>query len=106
MQVPRPIVHDDEHRVLKFRPRASDDLREDEPAPQATDEPDDFRERMITNVVAFVVVIILTGLGIWLAVSISDLRKSQDCVLMGRRDCARVGAATAPPPGEPTAPRH
>ena len=106
MRPRQPDAADDEHRVLKFRPRASDDLRDGDPAPQATDEPDDFRERMTTNVLAFVVVIILTGLGIWLAVSISDLRKSQDCVLMGRRDCARVGAATAPPPGEPTAPRH
>ena len=30
------------------------------------------------------------GIGIWLAVSIADLRKTQDCVLMGRRDCARI----------------
>ena len=32
----------------------------------------------------------LTAVGIWLAVSIADLRKTQDCVLMGRRDCARI----------------
>jgi len=24
--------------------------------------------------------------------SIADLRKTQDCVLMGRRDCARISA--------------
>ena len=33
---------------------------------------------------------LLTAIGIWLAVSIADLRKTQDCVLMGRRDCARI----------------
>ena len=32
----------------------------------------------------------LTAVAIWLAMSIADLRKTQDCVLMGRRDCARI----------------
>jgi hypothetical protein len=30
--------------------------------------------------------------GIWLAMSIADLRKTQDCVLMGRPDCARISS--------------
>ena len=30
------------------------------------------------------------AVGIWLAISIADLRKTQDCILMGRRDCARI----------------
>ena len=30
------------------------------------------------------------GVGIWLAVSIADLRRTQDCVLMGRRDCVKI----------------
>ena len=36
------------------------------------------------------ITVALTAIGIWLAVSIADLRKTQDCVLMGRRDCARI----------------
>ena len=59
----------------------------------------------------------LTAIGIWLAMSIADLRKTQDCVLMGRRDCAQISvaadgadapgterpcfAAKQPPPGSP-----
>ena len=54
------------------------------------DEPDDFRHRMLANVAALAFTVALTAIGIWLAMSIADLRKTQDCVLMGRRDCARI----------------
>jgi len=30
----------------------------------------------------------LIGFGVWLAISIADLRRTQDCILYGRRDCA------------------
>ena len=107
----RPIQGDDEHVVLKFRPRTSDhppghrdDLRDDLKAPangapaasdlsryeRPRDEPDDFRHRMLANVAALAFTVALTAIGIWLAMSIADLRKTQDCVLMGRRDCARI----------------
>ena len=99
----RPISSDDEHRVLKFRPRTS--AQPPSHAPQqdtrreagdlsryerARQEPDDFRHRMLANVAALAFTVALTAIGIWLAVSIADLRKTQDCVLMGRRDCARI----------------
>ena len=32
----------------------------------------------------------LMVVGLWLAKNIADLRKTQDCVLMGRRDCVRI----------------
>lgn len=102
----RPIPGDDEHVVLKFRPRTSAHPpgRHEEPAaPRALpaandlsryerprDEPDDFRHRMLANVAALAFTIALTAIGIWLAMSIADLRRTQDCVLMGRRDCARI----------------
>ena len=54
------------------------------------DEGDDFHHRMLANVAALAFTVALTAIGIWLAVSIADLRKTQDCVLMGRRDCARI----------------
>jgi len=106
----RPITSEEEHRVLEFRPRTSArpsgqrrDLNEEtqqKGAPQEPndlsryeqdrDEPDDFRHRMLANVAAFAFTIALTAIGIWLAMSIADMRKTQDCVLMGRRDCARI----------------
>lgn len=109
-----PIQRDDEHVVVKFRPRTSAHPpgRREEPAlanappPAPTtarpgardlsryertrDEPDDFRHRMLANVAALSFTVALTVIGIWLAMSIADLRKTQDCVLMGRRDCARI----------------
>jgi hypothetical protein len=110
MQTERPISSDDEHRVLKFRPRTLSqppgprhDLNEPsarrtetQPANdlsryEATgDEPDDFRHRMLANLAALAFTVALIGAGIWLAVSIADMRRTQDCVLMGRRDCAHL----------------
>jgi hypothetical protein len=103
----RPIA-DDEHRVLQFRPRSAlhspqlhnaplqshprgqseplDLSRYEKPRP----EPDDFRQRMLANVAAFAFTVALTAIGIWLAMSIADLRKTQDCVAMGRHDCVRI----------------
>jgi len=102
----RPIISDDEHVVLKFRPRTSaqppggrEETSQAKPQPAANDlsryerprdEGDDFRHRMLANVAALAFTVALTAIGIWLAVSIADLRKTQDCVLMGRRDCARI----------------
>ncbi|WP_108513692.1 hypothetical protein [Bradyrhizobium algeriense] len=121
MKTQRPIISDDEHVVLKFRPRTSAHPPggREEPDPANTpntktpntktsntntsptandlsryerprDEGDDFRHRMLANVAALAFTVALTAIGIWLAVSIADLRKTQDCVLMGRRDCARI----------------
>jgi hypothetical protein len=103
MKNQQPIIQpdDNEHRVLKFVPRnsaalqnnvvpsAADDLSRYE---RPRDETDDFRHRMIANAAAFALTALLIGIGIWLAISIADLRKTQDCVLMGRRDCARIVA--------------
>ena len=108
----RPIQRNDEHIVLKFRPRTSahppghrdepghrepGDLGNGGPAAsdlsryeRTRDEPDDFRHRMLANVAALSFTVALTAIGIWLAMSISEMRKTQDCVLMGRRDCARI----------------
>ena len=101
----RPISSDDEHRVLRFRPRTSaqppghapqQDSRWDADGlsryERAQQEPDDFRHRMLANLAAFAFTVALTAIGIWLAVSIADLRKTQDCVLMGRRDCAQISS--------------
>jgi hypothetical protein len=106
----QPIASEEEHRVLQFRPRtvAHAPARREDPGTRAPkkgtgqepsdlarhgqdrDEPDDFRHRMLANVAAFAFTVALTAVGIWLAMSIADLRKTQDCVLMGRRDCAHI----------------
>jgi hypothetical protein len=97
---------DDEHRVLKFRPRTlaeppgrqgrpnevtqeTNDLSRYE---RVREEPDDFRHRMLANMAAFAFTVSLIAIGIWLAMSIANLRKTQDCVLMGRRDCAHISS--------------
>ena len=104
MKTQRPISSDDDHRVVKFRPRTSAQLPgrgQHEIRHEAKglsryerdkDEPDDFRHRMLANVAAFAFTVALTAIGIWLAVSIAELRKNQDCVLMGRRDCAQISS--------------
>ena len=106
------IPDDDEHRVLPFRPRAA--LKEPvigssvgsspaRPQPLPPDHNDlsryerdnevthdDFRHRMMTNLAALAFTVALTVIGFWLATSIADMRRTQDCVLMGRRDCANI----------------
>jgi hypothetical protein len=57
---------------------------------QSGDE--DYRHRMITNVLAFVFCLFLVIAGVWLANKIAEMRKNQDCVLSGRRNCTPVDA--------------
>jgi hypothetical protein len=105
----RPIVSalpEDEHRVLQFRPRpgsplaqrehhspfvhrleVANDLSRYERVPE---EVDDYRQRMLANVAAFAFTVALLAIGIWLTVSIAHLRRTQDCVLMGRHDCVQI----------------
>ena len=112
MKTQRPIAVEEEHRVLQFRPRTPAQppawsghavglpQREDKLSEsldlsryeRPRDEPDDFRQRMLANIAAFAFTVALTAIGIWLAMSIADLRRTQDCVLMGRHDCVRISA--------------
>jgi hypothetical protein len=54
------------------------------------EEVDDYRQRMLANVAAFAFTIALLAIGIWLTISIAHLRRTQDCVLMGRHDCVQI----------------
>lgn len=58
-------------------------------------EPDDFRHRMIVNALAFFFVLALVIAGIWLADTITTMRKNQDCVLSGKRGCSPIEAPPA-----------
>jgi hypothetical protein len=53
-------------------------------------EPDDYRRRMIINVIAFTFIVALTLAGIWLADQLALLRKHQDCALSGRKNCTEI----------------
>lgn len=51
---------------------------------------DDYRHRMLVNLAAIIFTIMLASAGAWLAIKITDLRKSQDCYLSGRRNCMPI----------------
>ena len=99
---------EDEHQVLPFRPRnrpgkSGDGWRGSlsaghSPAPpvaglekyERNDGDDNYRHRMLVNFAALLVTILLSATGVWLAMQIADLRKNQDCVLSGRRNCMPI----------------
>jgi hypothetical protein len=112
---------DQEHRVLQFRLRAVSPPRHRATDPRPSPDPipsqgaspgeandlsiyeqdpsgaDDFRHRMLANTAALAITVVLIAAGIWLAVSLAQMRNMQDCVLMGRRDCARISSQPSPP---------
>ncbi|MFL6798420.1 MAG: hypothetical protein ACJ8F3_13500 [Xanthobacteraceae bacterium] len=107
MAAEQPQKIEDEHRVVAFRPRS--EVRR--PATGAGTAPgtasppgvvkgfaryeggedqDDYRHRMLVNLAALIVTILLALAGGWLAMQIAEMRKNQDCVLSGRRNCTPV----------------
>jgi hypothetical protein len=99
---------DGDHVVIKFRPRTAADapktraeqIAQVRSQPQdltqfeRTSEPDDYRHRMRMNIAAGLFTVALISFGVWLAISIADLRRTQDCILYGRRDCAVIPQPT------------
>jgi hypothetical protein len=95
----------DSGRVIRFRPRGASPsgwrwpLQRAQPheTPVAdltkyerTNGDDDYRHRMTMNALALVVTSVLVVSGLWLAVSIADMRKKQDCFLQGGRNCNQI----------------
>jgi hypothetical protein len=91
---------DGDQRVVRLRPRAAGRrLPLAAPPPLAdlakyerTDAPDDYRHRMLVNAATFLFVLGLIGAGLWLAESMAELRRNQDCVLAGHRNCVPIEA--------------
>ena len=88
-------------RILPFRRRGAPQPPVVPPSPvedvgkyAVSEEPDNYRQRMINNGLAFAFLLLLVAIGVWLATSIAEMRRNQDCVLSGRRNCANV---TVPP---------
>ena len=67
----------------------------DDLAQYEEEEEIDYRHRMLMNVIAVVIVSALVGVGVWLADTISDMQKIQDCEMQGRQNCAPI---PVPPP--------
>lgn len=102
MTAERPSDNETMGRVILLRPRrpASPPSRVDStrkpirPAPvgdlsryEQVDDRDDYRYRMIANGLALVVCVVLVCAGLWIADTMADIRKSQDCALTGRAGC-------------------
>jgi hypothetical protein len=58
--------------------------------PKEDDEPETEGQRTAINIGVVVFLVVLVGGGIWLANAIVDMRKTQDCVMSGRRNCAPI----------------
>jgi hypothetical protein len=88
-------------QILKFEPRppgkqfvatsrlqpVEDDLDDFARFEQEQDEPIDYRHRAIMNLIALAILILLVGLGVWIADTIGDLQRDQDCLMQGRTNC-------------------
>jgi hypothetical protein len=98
----RSSSSDSESRVVRFpRSRVRAPMPAAVPSPvkdlaqfERGDAADDYRHRMIVNVIAFVFVLALIGVGYWLAETMAEMRKNQDCVLSDRRGCTPVEVNT------------
>lgn len=117
----RPLMTGSDNRVIPFKPRSvatspgiqagltdgnaalHNDLH-DPDAPLKIESADqskggDYRHRMITNLAALIFTLLLTAVGVWLATTITELRKTQDCLMVGRRDCTKMPPLSPYPPG-------
>jgi hypothetical protein len=99
----RSQTTDDDHRVVPFRHRS---LGASGHAPRRAQAPDPnealskyeggeeredtYRHRMMVNLAALAFTIVLALAGVWLAMQIANMRKNQDCLLSGRRNCAPI----------------
>ena len=52
--------------------------------------PGEYRHRMLMNGLGLAVTVALIVAGLWIADVMAHMRKDQDCVLSGRRNCAAI----------------
>jgi hypothetical protein len=101
-QQPRPS--EDSGQVVPFRSRGARTSGGTQQRPLPPPSPDDalakyeggeeredsYRHRMMVNLAALAFIILLALAGVWLAMEIIQMRKNQDCILSGRRNCAPI----------------
>jgi hypothetical protein len=90
-------------RILRFEPRRS--VRRPRPSPplfgrspvetvdkyaRQPEDAEDYRHRMRVNAAAILVVALLIWCGYWLFDTLAEMRKTQDCILSGRTNCAHI----------------
>jgi hypothetical protein len=86
-----------DHRVISFRTRRTVAGKPDSPDKEdlsayarTPEDPAEYRHRMAVNAAVALLVAGLIGVAIWLADTMADMRRNQDCVLSGRRGCTPV----------------
>jgi hypothetical protein len=109
MKSQEPRRDEEKGRVVMFRPRVPR-ARNDNLRPSALRHPliddvdkyargsenDNYRHRMVNNLLAFVVLCLIVYCGIWLANTMAQLRKDQDCALSGRTNCSPIRLPVEP----------
>jgi hypothetical protein len=92
----QPSSPQPERRVVQFRRRpggahtAAPPPVQDLAKFERGGEADDYRHRMMVNAAALLFVVALISAGIWLADTMAAMRRNQDCVLAGHRNCAPI----------------
>jgi hypothetical protein len=71
-------------------PAGDDETVDDLSRYEEEDRHINYRQRTLMNVIAVVIVSLLVGAGVWLADTIADMQKIQDCTLQGRQNCAPI----------------
>ena len=89
-------------RILRFEPRQGRPRPPIAPPPDRSPvegfdkyarrgtDTEDYRHRMRVNAAAFLVVGVLIWCGYWLFDTLAEMRKTQDCILAGRTNCAHI----------------
>ena len=103
MKTREPRLDDEKGRVVQFRPRMprarNDNLRPNHPKRSPVEDvgkyarggdEDNYRHRMVNNMLAFLVLCLIVYSGIWLANTMAQMRHDQDCVLTGRTNCSPI----------------
>jgi hypothetical protein len=57
---------------------------------QHSDPGESDRDRRATNIFLLVMFVVIAGSGIWLAKAMVDARKADECIALGRRNCAPI----------------
>lgn len=87
-----PDFPDSDDRVVKFSPRPARPAPV--PAPQSpAPDPVDYRQRMWANLAATALAAVLIVVGVWLVTSLNHMRQTQDCIMMGLRNCGEIDTA-------------
>ncbi len=58
--------------------------------PPHDDEPDEERDRRVTNIFLVVFFVLVVGAGVWLVNAMLAQREIDNCLAQGRRNCAPI----------------